>query len=966
MKIRNLLPIVFFLLLIGNTSLLFARDANGRQNISSETTSAQKVLPGMVVIKFKTDIGINAMARQTGIESVDRLLGRAGIVRLEPLIESNRNDKKTLKTGLNRIYYAHFNEHASPQKICTLLRNDPNIEYVEPLYLHSLCATPNDSLFSRQGFYEIIQAPAAWNVAKGEQGDVVIAIVDGGTDIRHPDLAANLWVNPGEIPDNGVDDDNNRFIDDIHGWNFADSTNDPSGLDTQPFNANHGTHTAGTACAVTNNRIGVAGASWNARLMVINAAAAQGDSSIAFGFSGILYAVRNGADIISCSWGRLGAPSSFEQDVINYAVEQGAVVVAAAGNDNKSALHYPSSYTNVLSVAATNYEDSKAYFSNYGRSVDISAPGVNILSTVNHGKYAAYQGTSMASPLVAGIVALVKTKHPDWTGMQAAEQVRVTSDNIDQINPVYAGQLGHGRLNAFRATTETSPAIRIASVDFIDQNNDGVIQRGEQVTITLTLKNYLAPANAIQVTLSENDEFAEITSGVSTISSLGTLEEKTISTPFVVNIAHNAPSGHPVIFDLEISSGDYQDRDYFTLTVLPFFGTLDINNVAMSVTNIGRIGFFDSNDPASGIGFKFKDGPNLLFEGSMIAGTSANRISNSARGLIVDGSQQSDEDFEITEDGDLQILTPGSISDQESIGIFTDSKADNPMNIRIIQETFAMRKPPFDDFVLFRFTIENSGTEILNNFHFGLFLDWDMDGQHYSTNKVGYDAERRLGYAYDTDGGPSTYVGVSLLTEGGISYRAIYNDYRDPNNPSWALHDGFTDEEKWESISAGIQYTEAGPADISHVMGAGPFRIEPNTSIQIGFALLAGENLPDLQVNADSARVLWLRLFATAVAQHESLAQPTRFGLLQNYPNPFNPATTIQYDLAATSNVELAIYNTLGQRIRTLVRKQQLAGSYSMQWDGKDNAGADAPAGTYLCRLRAGDEVRVIKMVLLK
>ncbi len=966
MKIRNLITTVFFLVLMCTTSLLFARDVNSRQNASPEMVGAQKVVPGMVVIKFRTGLGMRAMANKTGIESVDRLLQQTGIVRLEPVIGFDVSYKKTSKTGLNRIYYAHFNGHILPQKICALLKTDPNIEYVEPLYLHSLCATPNDSLFSRQGFYEIIQAPAAWDVARGEQGDVIIAIVDGGTDIRHPDLAANLWVNPGEIPDNGVDDDGNKLVDDIHGWNFADSTNDPSGLDTQPFNANHGTHTAGIACAVTNNRIGVAGASWNARLMVINAASARGDSSIAFGFNGILYAASKGADIISCSWGRLGAPSSFEQDVINYAAEQGAVVVAAAGNDNKSALHYPSSYANVLSVAATNNEDSKAYFSNYGRVVDISAPGVSILSTVNHGKYATYQGTSMACPLAAGIVALVKTKHPDWTGMQAAEQVRVTSDNIDQINPSYAGQLGHGRLNAFRAATETSPAIRIASVDFVDQNNDGVIQRGEQVSVTLTLKNYLAPANNIQLTLSENDEFAEITSGVSNISSLATLEEKTISTPFVVTIAHNAPSGHPVIFDVEIASGDYQDRDYFTLTVLPFFGTLDINNVAMSVTNIGRIGFFDSNDPTSGIGFKYKGGPNLLFEGSMIAGTSAKQISNSARGLIVDGSQQSDEDFEITEDGDLQIMTPGSISDQESIGIFTDSKADNPMHIRIIQETSATRKPPFDDFVLFRFTIENNGTEMLDNFHFGLFLDWDMDGQHYSTNKVGYDPERRLGYAYDTDGGPGTYVGVSLLTDGGISYRAIYNDYRDPNNPSWALHDGFTDEEKWESISAGIQYNEAGPADISQVMGTGPFRIEPNTSIQIGFALLAGEDLPDLQVNTDSARVLWQRLFATGVAQHEQVAHPARFGLWQNYPNPFNPTTTIRYDLVATSNVELAIYNTLGQRIRTLVRKQQMAGSHSVQWNGKDSAGNDVPAGTYLCRLQAGDEVRIIKMVLLK
>jgi len=953
------------LLILVGTSLLFSagKSEHSSQITFPETANVGNIVPGVAVVKFKPRTTIKGLPAKTGIESVDHLFQLARVSRIEPILKANTDDRKAV-SGMDRVYLIHLS--GSPKTVIDLLKNDENIEYIEPLYFHKLYEVPNDSLFSQQAFLNVIQAPSAWDVVKGEQGDVTVAVVDGGTDIRHPDINENLWVNPGEVADNGVDDDHNGYIDDVHGWNFADSTNDPTGLEIAPFNANHGTHTAGTACAVTNNLIGVAGVSWNARLMAINAGSASGDSSIAWGYLGIFYAAKNGASVISCSWGRLGAPSAFEQDVINYATSLGAVVVAAAGNDDKSSFHYPSSYKNVLSVAATTNDDKKAYFSNYGRSVDVSAPGVGILSTINKGQYASYQGTSMACPVAAGVVALVKARHLDWTGFQAAQQVRVTCDNIDELNPTYAGQLGYGRINARRAVTEQRPSLRIADVQFIDENRDSVIQRGEKVQVVLTIKNYLATAQNIHLTLSENDEFAEVLNPNASLPMLGTMEEKVISTPFQVTFAANAPTGHPVNFDLEITADGYQDRDYFTLTVMPFFGTLDVNNIDMSVTNIGRIGFFDSNDPGSGIGFKYRNGPNLLFEGSMIAGTSAQRISNSARGLIVNSSQESDEDFEVAEDGDLQILRPGTISDEESIGIFNDSKADNPMHIRITQETFAMRKQPFDDFVLFRFSIENYGDETLSNFHFGIFLDWDMDGEHYSTNKAGYDATRRLGYAYDTNGGPSTYVGISLLTSGDISYRAIFNDPDDPNNPTWGLHDGYTDEEKWESISAGIQYTEAGPADISHVMGVGPFTIEPQNSIQIGFSLLAGENLNDLQTNADSARALWRKLFATGVERRPSDKMPLSYSLQQNYPNPFNPGTSISYSLAKADDVDLTIFNTLGQKVKTIVKMHQLAGYYSVMWDGKDELGHDMPAGTYFYRLKAGDFIRIRKMILLR
>ncbi|NOY61223.1 MAG: hypothetical protein GXO75_20115, partial [Calditrichaeota bacterium] len=161
----------------------------------------------------------------------------------------------------------------------------------------------------------------------------------------------------------------------------------------------------------------------------------------------------------------------------------------------------------------------------------------------------------------------------------------------------------------------------------------------------------------------------------------------------------------------------------------------------------------------------------------------------------------------------------------------------------------------------------------------------------FNTNMADYDSVRQMGYAYDSDGGPDTYVGISVLNQTSISYHAIFNDENDPDNPSWGLYDGFTDEEKWQAISGGVEFKTAGPGDISHVIGTGPFPIDGKAKLELGFALLAGDNLSDLQANADSAKKVWDRLLSTTVDDRDKPMQPGAFALQQNYPNPFNPLT---------------------------------------------------------------------------
>jgi subtilisin family serine protease len=313
-------------------------------------------------------------------------------------------------------------------------RRDPNVLYAEPDYRVRFDETlPNDAMFEqlwalrntgqsggRSG--ADINAARAWDLATG-RADVYVGVVDSGVDYNHADLAANVWSNAGEIAGNGVDDDGNGYVDDVHGINGFSGSGDP--MD----HFGHGTHVAGTIAAQGNNGIGVAGVNWNAK--VIACSLLDADSLGAFVSGAVrcldyLYDLktRRGLDVVATnnSWGWIGGPSRALQDAIGRQHAAGILFVASAGNnalDTSEIAHYPASYDlpNVISVAATDDTDHKAIFSNYGRtSVHIAAPGVAVLSTTPGDSYEAHSGTSMASPHVTGVLALLKAQDPgrDW------------------------------------------------------------------------------------------------------------------------------------------------------------------------------------------------------------------------------------------------------------------------------------------------------------------------------------------------------------------------------------------------------------------------------------------------------------------------------------------------------------------------------------------------------------------------
>ncbi len=337
----------------------------------------------------------------------------------------------------------------------------PQTVAVQPNFYYSLQAIPNDPQWGTTGMYGLpkISAPQAWDITTGSS-DVVVANIDTGMRMTHEDLAANIWTNAGEIPSNGIDDDNNGFIDDVNGWDFRFDDSDPSDQH------GHGTHTGGTIGAAGNNMLGVPGVNWNVRIMVIkiySAAATDTTSAMLINAYNYVRMMRErGVNIrvTNNSYGGCNEACSYDQatkDAIDALGNAGVLNVFAAGNNNGQNTDvlpfYPGSYDSpsILNVAASNSADNRAGFSNFGLvSVDLAAPGVGILSTTNvsNSTYNLSSGTSMAAPHASGVAALLAAHNPNLSAASLKATLMNTVDQLTQWNGIV--KTG-GRLNAFAA-----------------------------------------------------------------------------------------------------------------------------------------------------------------------------------------------------------------------------------------------------------------------------------------------------------------------------------------------------------------------------------------------------------------------------------------------------------------------------------------------------------------------------------
>lgn len=448
-------------------------------------TSSPNHVDGAIYFKIKNNAGI-VLPDVQSVDELDKLTSMgltdlANLFQIYGLTSLERPFTILHNEDLDNTYELEFDQIGLELELVDRLSNLAYMDYAERVPLFKTNFVPNDFPGGANNYLRVINAPDAWDITTGSD-NAVIAIVDAGTLTTHPDLAANIWENPGEIKGNGIDDDGNGYVDDINGWDAGDNDPDPNppigiagigGVDS----FSHGTLVAGCASAVTNNNRDIASIGYSCKIMAIKAKPDNtwNASGLRNTTQGIVYAIAAGADVINMSFGLENNFNVTVQNIITDGHNKGIVFIGAAGNDNSSGQFHPASYTHVINVASTNNSDRKANFSNYGSSVDISAPGVGIpcLSHSNNGNpnVENAQGTSMSAPIVSGLVGLMLSVNPCLTPDEVENILKLTSVNIDALNPTFAGQLGAGRIDAAAAVAAAQPtAAPVANFTVLDDD----------------------------------------------------------------------------------------------------------------------------------------------------------------------------------------------------------------------------------------------------------------------------------------------------------------------------------------------------------------------------------------------------------------------------------------------------------------------------------------------------------------
>ncbi|HIA05907.1 MAG TPA: T9SS type A sorting domain-containing protein, partial [Flavobacteriales bacterium] len=720
-------------------------------------------------------------------------------------------------------------------------------EYVQPYYVHHEFYTPNDPQIGSQYHISSVKAYQAWDVQKGD-ANVTVAIIDSGTDTDHEDFLTQFAYNTGETLD-GTDSDGDGYIDNNLGWDFFGDDNN-----AQMGGSNHGVHVAGCAVAATDNGVGVAGPAFGCSYLPIKA----GDGgTIGFGYVGITYAADHGASIINCSWGGAGG-GQLGQDIIDYAtINKDVLVVAGAGNDNTEDLFYPAGYTYVLNVASTASTDTKSGFSNFGYSIDLCAPGSNIYATDNNSGYTYMSGTSMSSPVAAGCAALVRAEYPFLDAMQAAEQLKVTCDNIYPVNQsIYQDKLGAGRINLFSAVSGiTQPSIVMIERNVSDGGDEAFVV-DDTLSIDGIFTNYLAPAGSVTATLTAQSSNVQIIDGTTSLGAIAAFggSADNAADPFTVKILSGATVNEKVTFELELTDGSYNTTIFFQIIVNVDYINIAINDVATSITSKSLTGFNDFSIQLEGLGFIYPysilgTGTNILFDCGLMVGTT-NNVSDNVR--TTGGG--TDEDFVAV--NNVQRLPVPVFSEFDVEGDFNDAGSGTPLGIDIAHKAFAWTETGHRKYVIVEYDITNNSGGTLSAIYAGLYADWDIND--YAQNKGGTVQERRLGYIYDTqtDG---VWAGMQVVsTSGGFVHNAMFNNATDdPGGTGVYPNTSYDTPDKYESLST-MSMTSGGTGvgkDVCNVVSTGPFTLAAGESVIVAFAIMAGDDLTDITATADSAYI---------------------------------------------------------------------------------------------------------------
>ncbi|WP_276367592.1 S8 family serine peptidase [Chryseolinea sp. H1M3-3] len=836
--------------------------------------------------KFKLPAGVSVSSYEAGTVWVkvkafyqdgfqnahhgSRTLSKIPKTTIKPLINFGSRNKtaarvspKKLHVDIGQYFKLTFDKAIPLEDQINDLYATGLFEVVEPVYIEQSLFIPNDPAMSSQYYLNLIKAAEAWDITKGSSS-IVIGIVDTGGDLNHPDLQNNIYVDPAD-PTDGIDNDGDGYIDNNRGWDFSGADialigtpgfqgdNNPAVYSGNRFG--HGTMVAGCASASTNDGIGISGVGFNTKLLFTkHYADNQADNSNSYSsnlYEGVLYAALHGAKIINCSWGNPN-PSTIAQDLIEFVtLDLGCLVVAAAGNSNAETPLYPAAYDYVLSVASSDQNDLRSWFSNYGKTIDITAPGSDIYTTNYDNGYRTDSGTSLSAPIVSGAAALVWAKNPSLTPLQVAEQLRISSDETFYLNnTAYNNKLGKGRLDIARALSLQSPSVRASKQLLV--NEAGIVpEPGQNALLTFDFTNFLKTSSpALTVSLISSSPYITITQNQFNPGALGTnVTVSNSASPFKLTIKSNLPTDQSVEALLIFSDGTYYDTQLISF-VLPSFIDVNENNVTTTITSAGRIGYANTEGHSNGAGFVYND-QQLLYEMGVIMGTSSSVIFDNVRGT----GGLYNQDF--TSASKIMKHTPGERSFSEITGSYRNAPAEGSESLLVSYRSMVRKEDPYKDFVILEYKIKNTTSSQLTNFYMGLFADWDIQSGGAS-DKAAWDNGTRLGYVFPAQLASLPRAGIQALT-GTPNYYAIDNDNTIPGNP-FGIFDGFTDAEKFSAISSGLGKVTAGGSsgnDISHVVSVGPYTINGGDEITIAFALHGAKSTSDLIASAKYADSLY-------------------------------------------------------------------------------------------------------------
>ena len=844
-----------------------------------------------------------------------------------------------------------------------------------------------------------IGADRVWNEFGFTGEGVIIGHVDTGVDAEHPDLKQRLWINPQEIPGNGLDDDGNGLVDDVRGWDFGDADADPR---DDGAVAGHGTHTAGILVGDGSGGLQT-GVAPGARLVSAKVFTGEGTSSLGRIWAAQQYCVEQGARVISMSLGVKGdVPAAFLRND-RFAAEAlraaGVLLVSSAGNYHGefappleigmtaripspwNPLPVPAASTGgVVAVGGTAHRSDQPWSQSSRGPVtwghvepwldwpfepgpglikpDLTAPAQGVQSTLPQGAYSGetWSGTSMACPHVAGVAALMLQKNPTLSpaGLDSLLQRSAIDLGAPGKDPVY----GSGRVDAHAAVAavplDLMPNLAEVTLAF-DPAGNQILDPGERVDVVVKVRNVgqVAATDVIgrlQLQPGPHVVADAFTTRLGDIPAGATADSA--EQPFRLLVSPTAPQGAPLSLTVTLSTAEGFERsfDLQAQVGLPAWRTLDAGEVYLTVTSHGSLGYL-TDQQTVGDGMGLLGGPSALFAGSLWAGANAAYMCNND--LTAGGADPAEWIPRTEPTGNVAVI--GDAADGQTFALaFTDGGHADPRDLEVELTAHAPTAAALAHAVILDYTIHNRGSRFIGNFHVGLFMDWDV--VDLFGNVGGADPARGAAWV-GMPGGP--VFGQALLGDAPLANATVID------NPTYVFPVSHViDVHKQQLLAGVIQETGiATPTDVSALVSAGPYALGAGETVRVRFVVAHGATLADF----DAAVAAAGGQPAGPTSVTPGVVPASRAPVLaQNHPNPFNPSTSIRFALPAAGPVRLSVHDLEGRRIRTLVDARLPAGEHVRRWDGRDQLGQPAASGLYVLRLEAAGTVATRKAVLVK